>query len=203
MTNRFLLFLMESSLHYINGAEDGEAFLTGIAPDHAEPSYTAVAPRFIYKDPENSDALRFACCARVISTDGTVASDGARVYVNGASYALLAVRAGTSYAGFRVPRDRDAGKVLEELRKGLDHVENTHRRGIRVHAIFVHFHTARSGSKMSAFVPFFPGGVRVYGHNLTVDRMSPDMTCNGCCIFFQISPTQGNVFAVGSFIEEL
>ena len=65
-------------LHYINGAEDGEAFLTGIAPDHAEPSYTAVAPRFIYRDPESSDALRFACCVRVISTDGTVASDGAR-----------------------------------------------------------------------------------------------------------------------------
>lgn len=120
-------FGVDSSLHYINGAEDGEAFLTGIAPDHAEPSYTAVAPRFIYKDPENSDALRFACCARVISTDGTVASDGARVYVNGASYALLAVRAGTSYAGFRVPRDRDAGKVLEELRKGLDGLQKAGR----------------------------------------------------------------------------
>ena len=120
-------FGVDSSLHYINGAEDGEAFLTGIAPDHAEPSYTAVAPRFIYKDPESSDALRFACCARVISTDGTVASDGARVYVNGASYALLAVCAGTSYAGFRVPRDRDAGKVLEELRKGLDGLQKAGR----------------------------------------------------------------------------
>ena len=47
--------------------------------------------------------------------------------MNGASYALLAVRAGTSYAGFRVPRDRDAGKVLEELRKGLDGLQKAGR----------------------------------------------------------------------------
>ena len=51
-----------------------------------------------------------------------------------------------------------SGRLVRHHPKHLDHVENTHRRGIRVHAIFVHFHTARSGSKMSAFVPFFPGG---------------------------------------------
>ena len=51
-----------------------------------------------------------------------------------------------------------SGRLVRHHPKHLDHVENTHRRGIRVHAVFVHFHTARSGSKMSAFVPFFPGG---------------------------------------------
>ena len=120
-------FGLDSPLHYSNGTKDGEAFLTGIAPDHAEPNYTAVTPRFIYKDPENSDALRFACCARVISSDGTVASDGARVYVSGAGYALLAIRAATNYAGYRIPRDRDAGRLLAEIRSGIDSLQKAGR----------------------------------------------------------------------------
>ncbi|MDU5289986.1 glycoside hydrolase family 95 protein [Eisenbergiella porci] len=116
-------FGLDSSLHYVNGTQDGEAYLTGIAPDHAEPNYTAVTPRFIYKAPEESDAIRFACCARVVSCDGKVFSDGARVYVNHAGYALIAVQAKTNYAGFRKERDRDAGKLLEQIRQDLDSLE--------------------------------------------------------------------------------
>lgn len=113
-------FALDSQLHSLGSTDGGEAYLTGIAPDHAEPSYTAITPRQIYKKPEESDAIRFACCARVIACDGTVWSDGARVYVNDATYALIAVKAGTNYAGFRQERNRDAGVLLEKLRGELD-----------------------------------------------------------------------------------
>lgn len=116
-------FGLDSSLHYVNGTQGKEAYLTGIAPDHAEPSYTAVAPRFIYREPEKSKAVRFACCARVVSCDGEVFDDGARVYVNHAGYALIAIQARTNYAGFRKERDNNAGRLLEEIRQELDSIQ--------------------------------------------------------------------------------
>ena len=118
-----LAFCLESELHAQNGTCEGEAWIAGIAPDHAEPSYTPVTPRMVWKDPEESKALRFAGTARVISCDGTVWSDGSRVYVNDASFVLLAIKAGTNYAGFGQPRDPDEKKVLRTLREKLDMLE--------------------------------------------------------------------------------
>jgi len=51
-----------------------------------------------------------------------------------------------------------SGGFISHHPKHLDHVENTHCRGIRVHAILVHLDAVHPGSKMLAFVPFFPGG---------------------------------------------
>ena len=111
---------LSSQLHYVYDAQGNAAWLTGIAPDHAEPQYTQVTPRFLYKDPAESNALRFACRAQVIACDGTVAADGARVYVTDASYAIIALAAGTNYTGFRIPRDRDPEKILARLTQTLD-----------------------------------------------------------------------------------
>lgn len=122
-----LAFGVSSQLHDRNGAEDRQAFSAGIAPDHAEPSYTSVTPSFIYKDPQQSDALRFACCARVIDCDGSVWSDGARVYVNDASYALIAVKAATNYTGFEIPRDPDPDRVLKKLTEEMDRLEEEYQ----------------------------------------------------------------------------
>lgn len=121
--NGRLAVAVDSRMHAVNEAAGQEVFLTGIAPDHAEPSYTPVTPRCVYKDPEESDALRFACCARVIACDGTVFSDGARVYVNDASFALIAVTAATNYAGFEKERDRDEKKLLAKLRRQLNDIQ--------------------------------------------------------------------------------
>ena len=118
-----LAFDLESVLHAQNGTDGGEAWLAGIAPDHAEPGYTPVTPRLVWKKPEESKALRFACAARVLACDGRVWSDGSRVYVNDASFVLIAVTAGTSYRGFGAPRDPDAEKVLAELNRRLDALE--------------------------------------------------------------------------------
>ena len=119
-----LAMAIESKLRTVNGAADSEVYLTGIAPDHAEPSYTPVTPRCLYKNPEESEALRFACCARVIACDGTVFSDGSRVYVNDASYALIAVKAGTNYAGFLQERNKDVSALLKRLREELDELQS-------------------------------------------------------------------------------
>lgn len=121
-----LAMAVDSKLHAINEAAGQEVFLTGIAPDHAEPSYTPVTPRCVYKNPEESDALRFACCARVIACDGTVFSDGARVYVNDASFALIAVTAATNYAGFEKERDRDEKRLLARLRRQLNDIQKNY-----------------------------------------------------------------------------
>lgn len=118
-----LAMAIESKLRTVNGAADSEVYLTGIAPDHAEPSYTPVTPRCLYKNPEGSEALRFACCARVIACDGTVFSDGSRVYVNDASYALIAVKAGTNYAGFLQERNKDVSALLKRLRDEMDELQ--------------------------------------------------------------------------------
>lgn len=118
-----LAFDLESRLHAQNGTDGGEAWLAGIAPDHAEPEYTPATPRLIWKSPEESKALRFACAARAVSCDGKVWSDGSRVYVNDASFVLIAVAAGTGYRGFEAPRDSDEKKVLAELDGRLDRLE--------------------------------------------------------------------------------
>ncbi len=118
-----MAFGVDSKLHAVNGTKGNEAFLKGIAPDHAEPSYTSITPSLIYKDPAESKALRFACCVRVLACNGTVFSDGARVYVNDADYVLLAVKAGTNYAGFQKEREPEAEKVLSRLREELDQLE--------------------------------------------------------------------------------
>lgn len=116
-------FGLDSHLHYEYGTRGQEAWLTGIAPDHAEPSYTSVAPGLVYGREEESKALRFACCVRVLASDGEVSADGARVYVRDASYALLAITAKTNYAGFRKPRDNSRERLLCELCAQLDGME--------------------------------------------------------------------------------
>lgn len=103
----------DSKLRYTVKTRDGELSLLGVAPDHAEPSYTPAKPTLVYHDEAISDAIRFAACARVAETDGQVTTDGTRVYVRDASYAVVHIAAGTNYAGYKVPRDKDAQRVLD------------------------------------------------------------------------------------------
>ena len=117
-----MAFGLDSKLHHANGAVGQEAYVYGMAPEHAEPSYTPVTPALIYGEEKTSQALRFACCARVIDSDGEVESDGQRVYVSGASYALLAVQARTNYRGFRQQREQSTARLLETVRAELGEI---------------------------------------------------------------------------------
>ena len=72
-------------------------------------------PPLVYLDESESNALRFAAQMRVIDTDGKVFTDRTRIYVNDASYAVIAIAAGTNYAGYMQPRDRDVNRVVDRL----------------------------------------------------------------------------------------
>ncbi|MBR2288406.1 MAG: glycoside hydrolase family 95 protein, partial [Clostridia bacterium] len=114
---------MDSPLRFTGNVTSREVFLTGRAPDHAEPSYTSVKPGLVYHEESTSRALRFACLARLLSTDGEVHGDDQRLYVRHATYAVIAIKAGTNYAGFNEVRDPDPDHVLSRLRKALDRLE--------------------------------------------------------------------------------
>ena len=116
-------FGLDSRLNYEYDTMGKEAYLAGIAPDHAEPSYTPITPNLVYKKETDSAALRFACCARVIACDGQVDSDGARVYVRNAGYALIALVAKTNFEGVDVPRKKEREKLLTILKTQLDELE--------------------------------------------------------------------------------
>ena len=110
---------MDSKLKHAVRVDESGVTLRGIAPDHAEPNYTPMQPPIVYLDEDKSDALRFAARARVISTDGEVSCDRSRIYVSGATYAVIAMAAGTNYAGYQAARDRDVERVVEQLEEQL------------------------------------------------------------------------------------
>ena len=106
---------VDSKLHYENGANEEAAFLTGVAPSHAEPSYTPVAPMLIYEKESESKDYRYGLVVKVLATDGETGTDYQRTYVRNASYAILAVTAKTNFTGLHVPRNNDRTQLLEEL----------------------------------------------------------------------------------------
>ena len=110
---------VDSKLAYENGADKKSAFLTGIAPSHAEPSYTPVVPMLIYEKEKESKALRFAMVVQVLDTDGICDTDGQRLYVRDATYAFLGIAAKTNFSGLGRPRKNDRELLLEELREHL------------------------------------------------------------------------------------
>ena len=111
---------MDSKLKHAVRVADGAITVRGIAPDHAEPNYTPMQPPLLYLDEDKSDALRFAAQARVISTDGQISCDRSRIYVNDATCAVIAIAAGTNYAGYDQARDRDVEKVVARLSAQLN-----------------------------------------------------------------------------------
>lgn len=112
-----LAFDLGTELSAVNGVQDDTVYVKGIAPDHAEPSYTSVTPSLTYHEKEKSEALRFACCAQVLETNGTVWSDEYRVYVNDADYVWIMVKTGTNYEGFQKKRTLNESAILEKLLK--------------------------------------------------------------------------------------
>lgn len=110
---------VDSKLMYENGADKESAFLTGIAPSHAEPSYTPVAPMLIYEKEEESKALRFALVVRVLDTDGACDTDGQRLYIKDATYAFLTIGAKTNFEGLDQPRNNNRAVLLNRLQESL------------------------------------------------------------------------------------
>ncbi len=102
----------DSQLKHSVKAEEDMIVLHGIAPDRAEPHYSPVKPSLSYHEESESDALRFASSVRITETDGRISSDEERIYVNGATYAVAVIAAGTNYTGFGNKRDREHGDIV-------------------------------------------------------------------------------------------
>lgn len=88
--------------------------VTGRAPDRVECYLATYSPKVVYMKDEQSDAVRFAAAARVINTDGKLYHDEFRLFVSGATYAVILLSADTNYAGYKLRRDRNVLKVLEK-----------------------------------------------------------------------------------------
>ncbi|MDR1060217.1 MAG: glycoside hydrolase family 95 protein [Clostridiales bacterium] len=105
---------LSSPLRHEQRLADGEASITGRAPDRVEPYRPYFHPRVVYRADEDSGSVRFACVARVVSTDGAVSRDAMRVYVTGATEAVVLLAAATDYAGYRNRRGRDTEALARE-----------------------------------------------------------------------------------------
>lgn len=130
-----LCFAMDlvSDLHARAFVSGGTYLISGLAPDHCEPSYTPVTPSAFYGEESQSNALRFACAARVTETDGTVDTDGCRVYVRDASYAVICLNARTNYAGFRQARDPDLCHLEERVLSEVGNTDRTYAQALAEH----------------------------------------------------------------------
>lgn len=110
---------LDSQLRHTCQAQGNCAWVSGVAPEHAEPSNTSVKPMLVYPPGEESRALRFAAAACIAQTDGEIRCDGRRVYVAGAGYAVVLISTGTDYAGHGRKRSGDAQAVLQRLKNHL------------------------------------------------------------------------------------
>lgn len=125
---------MDSPLRHEQIVSGDGAAIIGRAPDRVEPYGPRYTPNVVYREDAASDSIRFAAAARVIDTDGKMYRDDMRMYVAGASYAVVLMTAGTNFVGAGKPRDKDARRVLarcEEMlqaagRKGYDALMAAH-----------------------------------------------------------------------------
>ena len=115
---------IDSKLMHTICMSDDTLTLRGRAPDHSEPSYTRMEPGTLYLEENASQSLRFAAQLRVIATDGSIFSDRSRIYVNGGSYAVVAIAAGTNYAGYMQERNHDVNSVVSKISQQLNAAAN-------------------------------------------------------------------------------
>ncbi len=107
---------LDSPLRHEQLVSGNTVAVTGRAPDRVEPYEPHFEPKAVYRQDEASDSLRFAAAAEVVQTDGTITADEFRLYVKGASNAVILVSADTNYAGYNKKRNRDVRLVMEKCR---------------------------------------------------------------------------------------
>ena len=112
---------IDSLLMHQTTVGSNELVLSGTAPDHVEPDYTAVKPAVVYGSHNESQAIRFAAVAKVLDTDGTITSDSSRLYVNDATQVVFALALDTNYRGYLVRRNNSERVLVESIQKNLEH----------------------------------------------------------------------------------
>jgi len=89
---------LNSKLPFSTTADGAQVTMEGFSPVKSEPSYRGDMPDAVRFDSLKS--MRFYAVAKILSTDGTTTAGKGSVEVSGASYAIVALSAATSFNGF-------------------------------------------------------------------------------------------------------
>jgi alpha-L-fucosidase 2 len=98
----------------------------GYAPIHAEPDYRGNIPNAVVFDERKG--TRFTALAKIIHTDGTIATSDSSVGVTGGSEALIEISIGTSFNGF----DKDpVAQGVDDEKIAAEHLAKASRQSFQ------------------------------------------------------------------------
>ena len=126
----FALAMSSPVRHEVGIRPDGVS-MTGRAPDRVEAYDPITEPKTAYLSDELSDAIRYAASARIVETDGTILESPFRVYVEGATHAVVLLSATTNYAGYMKERDRTHKPLLQACEARLAQAAHIGYEGLR------------------------------------------------------------------------
>ncbi|WP_028611538.1 glycoside hydrolase family 95 protein [Paenibacillus harenae] len=112
---------LDSPLRYVSKVDGGHFTISGVAPEHVEPSYRDAEYPVRYGDPETSRGLKFQGRLAVALEGGTVKADADGLHVMGATAATLYFSAATSFdsgLGASGP-DRDPGQWTDTVIRSI------------------------------------------------------------------------------------
>ncbi|WP_310833238.1 glycoside hydrolase family 95 protein [Paenibacillus pedocola] len=111
---------LSTKLRHTVTAERERIILSGLAPEHVDPSYYDRKRPIIYGDPETSPAMRFAAGLQVTAEGGTVTAVNGELQVREANAVTLLFSAQTSFNGFDQMPGTDMAEVTEQVRSALE-----------------------------------------------------------------------------------
>jgi len=126
-----------SALKFQTAPDDELFVLSGISPEHIDPTYYNTDNPVVYGDPDTTNAMKFEGRLGVKTEDGSVIIDHNGLHVTAATTATLFFSAATSFNGFNKSPGREGkdpskstravlasamGKTFEELRYA--HIED-------------------------------------------------------------------------------
>ncbi len=92
---------LDSQLRYHTASKDGGLTITGVCPEHVDPSYYDVHDvPVIYGDPNTTQAMRFHGRLTAMVESGAISVDHDGLHVTEATTAVLIFAAATSFNGF-------------------------------------------------------------------------------------------------------
>ena len=118
---------LDSLLRHEQLVRPHSVVIKGRAPDRVESYVPHYEPRIVYRRDDASAAVRFACAAKVAACDGQVDCDDFRLYITGATEAIILLTARTDYAGYQKPRHGDADRLAVQCEVDLEKSEHDYQ----------------------------------------------------------------------------
>lgn len=123
-----------SSLKFKTTPEQEQFVISGICPEHVDPSYYKTDDPIKYGDPDTTEAMRFEGLLGVKAEDGSIRLDHDGIHVTGATTVTLYFSAATSFNGFNISPGKEgkdpslAAKAFLEkaMSKSFEEVRQSH-----------------------------------------------------------------------------